>query len=503
MTDVAESKYGFDPNDASSFPGEPEPVILERHSIDGAGIDVYFEAYPRSVEIKWTDPAARNYRFGLRTADSAEWNIVYGGHHEEVAPVPFQQFNLTGDESLIGRFWKYDSGDNLVGVTPNLTIDLCPVIFPQIGDPANSIGYAFSDNFPSKPEAQYREFLRRVFPILYEYLGPPAETFNILIDYRGEDSGYFIVIDGGRTLVTDADFIPRLIVHELIHAWKGNFTITSDESWIYDTSLSGFEEGMAEGMAFEIVHEYVRSYPNDPASIQLLEHRPTQYWAGATTYYDAIKNVNWTGAGDFWTHAGGQINRFSIAATTIQMMIRENKNFIKDFMHIYYETIREDRGWRPNRDDIISMWETLVPELNGYPLREYLSTVPVFNGRKLDEGAYVLETIRPYGVSGDQQFALSYAIPDGRLEWGILKNGLKDVPEWIKTGLGDDGYYYVDTQDSRFLVEVNDAYGKEHSTYDFRTERERYPDGSPRGFGWLYVDPLRMQNFPSGCIRKP
>ena len=38
---------------------------------------------------------------------------------------------------------------------------------------------------------------------------------------------------------------------------------------------------------------------------------------------------------------------------------------MKEFMSQYYETIRGDPDWRPNRDDVIDMWEALVPELNG------------------------------------------------------------------------------------------------------------------------------------------
>ena len=197
----------------------------------------------------------------------------------------------------------------------------------------------------------------------------------------------FEIIDDGRIFLSDTNFLPRLIVHEFIHAWKGRYTIVSDENWNYDPSLSGFEEGMAEAMAFEIMQEYVRSYPNESATLETLGYRPHQYWAIYTTNYDAIKNVRWTGAGDFWTHTDGPPNRYTISAATVQMMLRENPNAIREFMSLYYETIRENPGWRPNRDDVIDMWDTLVPELNGYPLREYLDTLPVFNGAKAGRGS--------------------------------------------------------------------------------------------------------------------
>ena len=42
---------------------------------------------------------------------------------------------------------------------------------------------------------------------------------------------------------------PRLMVHELVHAYRDNVTISSNDEWHYDPELSGFEEGMAEAVA--------------------------------------------------------------------------------------------------------------------------------------------------------------------------------------------------------------------------------------------------------------
>ena len=441
MTDEAERKYGFDSQDALSFPSEPELIAEahpERHAIEDSGIGAYYEVDSSRIDIKWTNPDDGDYSLSLKTEGANDWNIYYGGHPRESAEVKFSAFNLSGDETLVGRFSKYALNRSFVADFPTFVIDLSAVEFPEPsvpGDPSNRVSYTFSSDFPSWAETLYREFLKRVFPIFYEHLGPPAETLNVFIDYS-QDSD-FVVLDGGRTVLTDASFIPRLIVHELVHAWKGRYSITSNENWEYDDSLSGFEEATAEGMAFEIIHEYVRSYPDDPATIQLLEGRPSQYWSSGTTHYDAIKNLRWTGAGDFWNPLSGAPLRYDIAATTFQMIIRENPSFMREFMSLYYETIRSDPDWRPNRADVIDMWETLVPELNGYPLGKYLDTLPVFNGRQLDEGAYVLWAIQTYGKTGDQHFALTYAIPGGTL-WALSEDELEEVPEWVSTSLGED-----------------------------------------------------------------
>ena len=510
MTDLAERKYRFDPLDPFSFPAEPEPTTgasPEKHPIEGSDVGAYYEIGAGRIDIKWEDPGDGKYLthvLSLKTEGSDEWNIYYGGHDYEYAPVVLRQFQLAGTETLVGKFSRQVLDRTWVGDFSEFTIDLSTLEFPGpsiVGDPSNRISYTFSRGFPKEAQEQYRRFLKRVFPILYEYLGPPAETFNILISDLGEDGGTFLSTDDGRVLVTDASFLPRLIVHQLVHSWEGSYGIASDENWQYDDSLSGFAEGLADGMAYEIIHEYVRSYPNDASTLQVLDDRLFQYWSLSATHYDAVKSSRWTGAGDFWTHTGGIDVRYSIAATTVQMMVRENPSFMKEFMSLYYRKVTDDPGWRPNREDLVGLWETLVPELNGYPLGEYLDTLPVFNGRRLDEGIYVLDSIRPYGKTGDQWFGLGYAIPDGSLWWGISKDQLADVPEWVRTTPSQDGYHYIDTQGSSFIVDVTDAYGREHGSYSFKTAWDRELDGSPTGLGWTRARDLDMRNFPIGLYR--
>lgn len=509
MTDTAEVKYGFDPHDAASFPSEPE-VVFERHPISGSEIGAYYEVLPDGIRIRWANSDNSYYVLHLRTADSDDWNIYTGRHRLKATSVFLSALYLSGDETLVGHFGEYAEDDrSWLRDYSQFMIDLSNIDIPQlrvgvahVGDPSNRVSFTFSNDFPEDAEVQYREFLKRVFPILYEYLGPPADTFNILFQL---DSDGWVTLDDGRRILVDGDFIPRLIVHELAHAWKGKFLINVNRLWDYDVALSGFEEGLAEGIAFEIVREYVRSYPDHAASIQLLEDRPFQYWDGLATYYDTIKHIRSTGAGDFWTPPSLAEMRYSIAATTVQMMLRKNPNFMTEFMARYYEKIRENFSWRPNRDDVIELWEEVVPELNGYPLRDYLDTVPVFNGRKLDEGIYVLPVIRTYGTTGDQQFAVSYALLNGQLWWGIDPSEtwrLARVPSWVPTILDDYGYYSIDTHGSDFVVEVVDAYGRLYTSKQYKTSYHDQPNEKVGGFGWYWAEELAMERFPFGLYKE-
>ncbi|MFX0094649.1 MAG: hypothetical protein ACFFBD_23135, partial [Candidatus Hodarchaeota archaeon] len=502
MTDVAENFYGFNASDPLSFPQEPEYINISIITpISGSGINATFTNETNAITLHWENPSNGNH-YVLKLLNNGQ-QLIWGGHGENYARVSYFEFNLTGTEILTGQFHEYDSDGQHVGSFPEFTIDLSliDVTGSVLGASTNRISYTFA-NFSAENETKYREFLKRVWPIMYDRLGAPAENFNCLIKNVGP-MGFFMIVQDGREFWCDEVFIPRLIVHEFVHAWKGSYTITSDENWNYNNSLSGFEEGSAEGMAFEIIHEYIRSYPNDSASLQLLHWRPYQYWSSHTTYYDSIKYNRWTGAGDFWTHPSGVYGRYSIAATTFQILVKKDPYFYKKMMQQYYERITTNSSWRSNRADHLDIWAEIVQQINGIETKLYLDSIPVFQGHKLDEGVYVLNEIRPYGIAGDQQFAVSYVLNDGRVYWGILKSRISEynLPDWVKYDPGDDLYYYIDTQNETFTVEVFTD-NKLILRLENQTKYERRPDGTATGFGWIMLYDLGMENFPVGLYRE-
>lgn len=509
MTDVAEQKYGFDHTDPQSFPSEPTlytPPQYDINDLTESGIGAKYQFTPGALRLTWSNPGdGSNYILKLLNGND---QLIWGGHYPESAELTYTDHNLSGTEILKGSFYHYSDQGNFISQYPEFTIDLSnstAEIIP-VGHQDNRISYIF-DNFSIESEQEYRAFLRRVFVILKDRLGPPAESFNIVIKNTGGNGSSFISIDDGRTMLTDESFIPRLIIHEIVHAWKGRYLYTSDSSWRYDEALSGFEEASAEGMAFEIVHEYVRSYPNDPATIQLLQYRPYQYWSSRTTYNDLIKHIRLTGAGDFWTPGSGYGARlrYSIAATTYQEFVKAHPNFYKDTQKIYYDRINTDSTWRPNREDLIDIWKTVLPTVNGIPLPKYVDAMPVFNGHKLATGPYVLNQSRPYGEFGDKQFAIAYANIYGKLWWGIKNDdnsALSQIPSWIDRFLSNDGYYYIDTQNQPFSIDIQDAAGNHYYDANFITNYDRRQDGGPTGFGWKRATEVDHANFPVGLYKE-
>ena len=91
----------------------------------------------------------------------------------------------------------------------------------------------------------------------------------------------------------------RLLVHEMIHMWKGKYAFSySEDNWGYSDDLSGFEE-IAEGLAYEILHDFVEAYPYDENTRLILEGGPWWNWSSGSANFDIIKHQKHTGGGTF------------------------------------------------------------------------------------------------------------------------------------------------------------------------------------------------------------
>src|SRR5207344_1186367 len=162
-----------------------------------------------------------------------------------------------------------------------------------------------------------------------------------------------------------------------------------------------------------------------------------QYWGHNSLAYDEVKYKRMLGAGPFWLRDGGMVSeRYCAAATAFQIIQMTRPNFMRDFLAIYFARINSQPSWRPNRGDIVSMWEQLAPIVNGASFRNWLNSQPVFNGKILDPGLYIFGVDRVYGYQSEQHVALSYAAPptiESRMGdfWSVFDEDAYLLPPWL------------------------------------------------------------------------
>ena len=180
---------------------------------------------------------------------------------------------------------------------------------------------------------------------------------------------------------------PRLLVHEMVHMWEGKLGFSwSGENREYSDDLSAFAE-VAEGIAYKVLHEFVMAYPAHPVARDTAEGGAWNNWTSEAWSYDLYKHQPFTGGGTFWTGDLRTVDhRYSIAGMLIQIILVERPDFIKNMRNDLFDMINQDPEKILTRDEIIELWHHNLGTINGIDAKKYLNAMPVFNGRKIDQG---------------------------------------------------------------------------------------------------------------------
>ena len=117
-----------------------------------------------------------------------------------------------------------------------------------------------STGWTTAERRRFSRFLRRMLPIVRDLYGDPFERWTITVVKDLYYTGSWIFIPSLLEIHTDGSWNPRLLAHEFIHAFRGRRTLTNDANWNYTPTLSGFEEGFAEGVAYMAMNAYVAQY---------------------------------------------------------------------------------------------------------------------------------------------------------------------------------------------------------------------------------------------------
>ena len=490
MTDVAEIKYGYDPNTSSSFPTDDFIVNDLEQVEEVSAIDSYEFANlvvvktDNGIQLRWDEPNG-DYSWSKysMTLYAGEKQLYYGGHGWDHADVSYSAFELNGNEVLVGSLSETNQNNGeFVRDYPSFQIDLSnyPIQPTIYGLETNEIRFKFT-NFTTEQKEKYVDFMRRVIPILNDVLGVPSESFTCEFIMQDEGANSWITMNHGREIYLDSNWNPRLLVHEMVHMWEGKLGFSwSGENREYSDDLSAFAE-VAEGTAYKVLHDYVMAYPNHYVSHDTAKGGSWNNWSSDAWSYDLYKHQKFTGGGTYWTGDLRAVNhRYSLSAMLIQIILVENPDFIKNMRSDLFDIVNADDHIL-SRDEIINLWASNAETINGIDTKLYLDAMPVFNGRKLDQGFYPVVNIRSesdvdvfssYSVDG--MFWWNYIVPDDSSDvevYGSTPISSLNLPEWVKYNYNpNDGYYYLDTNDMPYTLSVQDVYGQEIKSFDLRSD---------------------------------
>tara|TARA_B100002019_G_scaffold9148_1_gene7221 strand:- start:3253 stop:5961 length:2709 start_codon:yes stop_codon:yes gene_type:complete len=428
MTDVAEIKYGFDPNDSNDYPKE-------------------------------------SYTVSLDYDDTALENEPHFTNNRMLFSYNFEEAGLNAEEQ---------------------------------------------NEFQSRCE----NYLAKLLPIMYSRLGHPNESFVCEIYRLGRRYGYWTSYGQGRKMEADSSWNPRLFIHELIHGWKGRYKYYGRDyrgHWHANQDLSGFEEASAEGVAYELVDEYIRSYPTDTESIDMLKRKEGVRWSNQTFNYDIIKNLPYTAtAADvesglgLWAGDGASVyERYAIAGNTYQILLNKNPDFYRLVKEKFQEEIQKNSSWRPSHEKLRTIFESIVPTINGVSTSDYFKTIPVFSEEKLS-GLYPV--IRYTEFMSRQNIYLAYG-DDYRHEFwwtfGDEKLGEANIPNWINKTKDSYDYYVPVFSEEPFVLNVNTIFGENAIEYIGKTRKTVTESNPiPRNLGGFSPSNLAFNKFPRGLYNQ-
>lgn len=352
-------------------------------------------AYTQSVHnviVKWESGSYSSYRVGtapglqdIRLGQSLSTSDKYtGGHSYEELRISSLALGTTFN--LGNAFYiTMDNGLGTEWVSPPLQFQ-----WENLGDSSNNINIVVETNYglggfgpyTTAEEVKMMAFYDLVNPIVKDVFGPPSRNHDINIVNDAFASGVNIYYNGPNQVSStfnlnaagDLDQ-PRLMIHELIHAYRDNVGISSNTEWHYESLLNGFEEGMSEAIAIIVMDKFIGMYPSffngDEFKIHWNHSRGMPFsWDYDFQNNEQIRNKDYFSS-DIAT--GSHWVRYGTGATAFRKMYIEDPEIFKKFNIEYYNRLNADHALIPNRDLVIDIFEGVTSEVERTPVRDWIN----------------------------------------------------------------------------------------------------------------------------------
>ncbi|WP_348705023.1 hypothetical protein, partial [Tenacibaculum sp. 190524A02b] len=466
------------------------------------------KAYTQSIHnaiATWNIPGAyRTYAIGTKPgkADIEYYGgISYylrntpGASYQELKKSALKQgtiFNIS--DTFYISLWNGE-GNDLISpdwISPPLKFE-----WENLGSKTNKLeinietkfGVANSTPFTLEQQNKIKDFLDKVTPIILDVYGPPARNsfVDILNDEHNNDKGIYYKKTNTLEIKyseSKGDFSkPRLLVHEILHAYRDNVILTANSEWNHDDTLSGFEEGMVESAAIIIMDKFIEHYPTFFSD---LGYR--KYWSSVPGMafdwdYD-FQNHSQLTTTDFFSSGnstGAAFERYGTAQTCMQKMYIENSNVFKDFNQEYYNRLNSNHDLSPTKELIVSIFEKILPKVEQTPIKKWINEQHILDCKVTPGNKVHLFTYHPSPASPrirtlDNRIHIyqTQDLPGGN-EW-----------TWIEMNTSDNTPKYRWFNQTNNLDGVLNIYNYKNTinqSINIKNNKKRLAEGKKEGIG--------------------
>lgn len=361
-----------------------------------------------NISAEWDDAqdpesGISYYVFGIGTNSSGDYSSLANVRWWQVTYDKNISINLNLDSNLTYYVSVY--AVNGAGLSSSfVTSNPVHPVWTNLGQAGNimqlqfaSTGYDSNGNptagWSAEQISTMTNFFNKMYPILEQLYGSPATSYTVTVvrDLRYQNSNVFIPEDDKIRMADN--FYPQLFTHELIHAFRNDFILSSNENWQYNSTLSGFEEAFAQGVSYEAMNKYVATYPNDPLV------PGNSLWGSSYDWNYDFQNVPELRGTDFWSDAGGTRLywvRYETAAEAIRKINLESANFYSRFNQEYYNRINlNPMSVRSSKALIVDIIKTLVPQIEKLPAQDWINRQNIFYAQNV-YGEKIFHQIQDY-----------------------------------------------------------------------------------------------------------
>ncbi|NQY30285.1 MAG: T9SS type A sorting domain-containing protein [Flavobacteriaceae bacterium] len=369
----------------------------ESKAILATGTNAYTQSI-HNVIVKWQTGSYGSFRIGTAPGlQDIRWGQGLSAAAKHTGGQSYEELRISalalGTTFNIGdKFYvTMDSGLGSEWVSPALEFQ-----WENLGNAANNVTINIETNygdggygpFAGWQETKMMAFYDLINPIIKDVFGPPSRNHDVNIVNDSYAQGVNIYYNGPNQVSTtytvnaDGDLDqPRLMIHELIHAYRDNVGLSSNSEWHYEPDLNGFEEGMSEAVALIVMDKFIGLYPNffsgDEFKIHWNSARGMPFeWDYDFQNHEQIRNKDYFST-DIAT--GSHWLRYGMGATAFRKMYIEDPDVFKKFNTEYYNRLNADHNLIPNRALLVDVFDTVVTEVERTPIKEWINNQKILD----------------------------------------------------------------------------------------------------------------------------
>ncbi len=360
-------------------------------------------AYTQSIHntiAKWNGGGYYRYDMGTAPglANITRGNLLRatdrhtGGHSYEELKKMAQDlgtnFNI-GDTFYISL---YNQGSDV----PAWSSEALKFKWENLGDSSYNVTVVIETNYgyngaPAYTNAEANKmmaFYNLVNPIIKEVYGPPSRNHVVSIVNDAVAIGTNTYFNGPNEVTSsfelnaEGDFAqPRLMIHELVHAYRDNVGLSSNDEWHYDPTLSGFEEGMAESVAIIVMDIFIERHPNFFNGAEYKIHWSHARGMNFDWDYD-FQNHKQLTTTDFFSSdvgTGAHAERYGTSQAAMRKLYIEDNTVFKNFNSLYYSMLNSNNSLVTSRNMIVGILSNVIDKVERTPTLEWIN-----NQRVLD-----------------------------------------------------------------------------------------------------------------------